>query len=344
MKTNQFLPLMAALLMAPSALLAQNTATTTPVGYVTQEIRTGTFNVIGFNLMTPALTTGSVTSISTDGLTINDTAANLTSSLPANKTYSVEIISGAAIGYVFQFNTWSQTSITLGSAIPGLDVGAKYIVRANRTLQELFPSGAPLTGAALTPTNADIVWVPNGSGGYTQYWYKTNAAQGAIGWWTTNDGTTRGSLVSTEVPLLFTDAILVQRKSAATTSLVISGEIKKTSSNPLVNTGFNLVSINPPSGLSLFTAGFFPNNFAGAALTPVNADILWVPNGTGAYTQYWYKTNASQGAIGWWTTADGTTRGAQVTEDVQLPAGCFIQRKGTARFMSINVPAFFSGL
>jgi hypothetical protein len=294
--------------------------------------------------MTPSLVTGSVTSISNDGLIISDTGVNLITALPANQTYSIEITSGAALGYVFQFNSWSESSVTVGSAIPGLEIGAKYTIRANRTLQQLFPSGAPLTGAALTPTNADIVWVPDGRGGYTQYWYKTNAAQGAIGWWTTNDGVTRGSLVTSVIPLLFTDAILVQRKTAATTSLVLSGEIKKTSSNPLVNTGFNLVSINPPSGLSLFTAGFFPNNFTGAALTPVNADVLWVPDGVGGYTQYWYKTNAAQGAIGWWTTSDGLTRGSLVAEDVQLPAGCFIQRKGTARFMSINVPSFYSGL
>jgi hypothetical protein len=128
-------------------------------------------------------------------------------------------------------------------------------------------------------------------------------------------------------------------------NLVLTGEVKTTGSTPYILQGFNAVSINPPAGLTLFNAGFAPgSNFAGAAVNPSTADILWVPNGLGGFTQYWYKTNASQGAIGWWTTSDGVNRGSRVSDDVNLPANCYIQRKGTAKFMAINVPSSYSNL
>jgi hypothetical protein len=258
--------------------------------------------------------------------------------------HTIEITSGTAIGSVREFSSFTGTTVTISAAITGLAVTDKYIIRQNPTLQEIFPVGL-LTGAALTPGNADVVWVPNGSGGYDRYWYKSNANQGAIGWWTTVDGTTRGVQVTQDIPLLYTDGILVQRKSGSDKNLVLTGEVKTTPSIPYVLTGFNPVSINPPAGLTLFTAGFAPGtNFAGAALTPGNADILWVPNGLGGFTRYWYKSNANSGAVGWWTTADGTTRGSQVTTDVVLPPNCKIQRKGSAKFMSIAVPSSYSSL
>jgi hypothetical protein len=126
--------------------------------------------------------------------------------------------------------------------------------------------------------------------------------------------------------------------------LVVAGEVKTTGSTPYILNGFNTISINPPVGLTLFTAGFYPNNFTGAALTPPNADILWVPDGLGGFTKYWYKTSATQGAIGWWTTVDGSTRGVQVLADVTLPPNCYIQRKTTPKFMPLAVPANYSNL
>lgn len=323
---------------------AQTTAYTTPVGYTTQTMKPSVFNNVGFNIVTPSLAAGAISDITNSGLTLTDSQANFNTALVAGKMHTVEISSGPSVGYVFEFTSWTNTTINLVSAIPGLQIGDKYIVRQSRTLQGLFPSGAPLTGAALNPTNADVVWVPNGSGGYTQYWYKTSATQGAIGWWTTVDGTTRGVQVTSDVPLLYTDCLLVQRKTGLDQNLVLTGDVKKTPTIPYILTNFNRVSINPPVGLTLFSGGFYPDNFTGAALTPTNADVLWVPDGLGGYTQYWYKTSATQGAIGWWTTVDGTTRGVNVTVDVDLPPGCLIQRKSTPKFMKIAVPSSYSNL
>lgn len=319
------------------------TAYTTPVGYTTQVLKPSIFNNVGLNVLKPTIAAGPITAISVDGLTLTNAAATLIAALPVGKMCTIEITSGAAIGSVREFSSWTDTTVTISAPIAGLALTDMYIIRGSLTLQEAFPVGL-LTGAALTPPNADIVWVPDGLGGFTRYWYKTSATQGAIGWWTTVDGLTRGVQVTADVPLFYTDGILVQRKAGVDKDLVISGEVKKTGSSPFILSGFNAISINPPVGLTLFTGGFFPNNFAGAALTPPNADILWVPDGLGGFTRYWYKTSATQGAIGWWTTPDGLVRGSQVTTDIPLPPNCKIQRKGAAKFMSLAVPSSYSNL
>jgi hypothetical protein len=337
---NTFPYSVCAAILACSIAQGQTTATTTPVGYTTQTLLPNTFNNVGLNVLTPTLTAGVLTDVV--DVVLTDSTADFTTALPAGKMCTIEITSGAAIGAVQEFISWTGTTITLPGAITGLQIGDKYIIRKDLTLQELFPAGAPLTGGALNPANADIVWIPDGVGGYTKYWYKTNVTQGAIGWWTTVDGATRGALVTLDIPLLYTDGILVQRKTGVNKDLVISGEVKKTATSSYILNGFNTISINPPAGLTLFTAGFYPTNFTGGALNPANADILWVPDGTGGYTKYWYKTNALQGAIGWWTTVDGATRGEQVVSDVVLPPAVKIQRKSTAKFMSIAVPSSYS--
>jgi hypothetical protein len=333
-----------AALVASSTAFAQTPAYSKPSGYTTQVLKPSVFNNVGINVQTPSKASGTITAVSGDFLTLTDSSASLTSALTAGKMHTIEITSGTAIGAVREFSSFTGTTVTISAAITGLAVTDKYIIRQNPTLQEIFPVGL-LTAAAVTPGTADIVWVPNGSGGYDRYWYKSNASQGAIGWWTTVDGTTRGVQVTEDIPLLFTDGILVQRKGGVDKNLVLTGEVKTTGSTPYILQGFNAVSINPPAGLTLFNAGFAPgSNFAGAAVTPSTADILWVPNGLGGFTQYWYKTNASQGAIGWWTTSDGVNRGSLVSDDVNLPANCYIQRKSTAKFMAINVPSSYSNL
>jgi hypothetical protein len=341
---KNLLPLTAIVALAASSLSSAEPAYSKPSGYTTQVLKPSIFNNVGINVQTPTRASGAISAVGVDGLTLTDSSASFASALTAGKMHTIEITSGTATGAVREFISFTGTTVSISASITGLAINDKYIIRQNRTVQEIFPVGF-LTGAALTPSTADIVWVPNGNGGYDKYWYKNNASQGVIGWWTTTDGLTRGAQVTQDIPLLYTDGILVQRKSGVAKNLILVGEVKTTGSNPYILNGFNAISINPPVGLTLFTAGFAPgSNFSGAALTPSTADILWVADGNGGYVQYWYKINATQGAIGWWTTVDGVTRGTRVLTDVDLPANCYIQRKGAAKFMPIAVPSGYSGL
>jgi hypothetical protein len=313
---------------------AQTTATTTPVGYSTQSLPANTFTLVGFNLLTPKVATGTLTGVS--GATLSDTNVNFTSLLTDGKTYIVEIDDGpgTADGTVQEFNVWSGDSITLPAAVTGLAVGDRYSVRIAPTLQQVFPVGF-LAGSALA-TTADKVWVPTGPGTYVKYWYKTTAP---AGWRTTTTGSNDTGAVTADVPLISIDGLLIEKKGTAK-QLVLTGEVKTTGSNVFLAQGYNLISINPPVGLTLFTAGLV-GDIAGSALA-TTADILWVPSGTGSYTRYWYKTTAP---AGWRTTTTGSNDTGAVTTDVNLPPSILIQRKSaTAKVVTLDVPASYSDL
>lgn len=321
-----------AALSAAGFASAAETAYTTPVGYTTQTLAANTFNNVGLNVNTPTLAAGVLTGVS--GAVLSDSAVNFTTVLPAGKTCVLEITSGTAIGTVQDFVTWSGSDITLPAAVTGIAVGDKYSVRVAPTVQDIFPVG--FLAGGLGASNADKVWVPTGAGTYTKYWYKTNAP---IGWHTTTTGLNDTGLVSGDIPLLYIDGILVEKKTVAK-DLVISGEVKKTGSNALIIPGFNLVGISPPVGLTLFTSGL-QGDIAGG-LGASNSDIVWVPVGGGAYVKYWYKTNAP---IGWHTTTTGLNDTGLVAVDPVLPPAIKIQRKGvSSKVITMDVPVAYSNL
>lgn len=311
---------------------AQTTAYTTPVGYTTQTLAANSFNLVGINLMTPTLVASKVTGV--NGAVISDSTINFTTALPAGKTCVLEITSGAAAGTVQEFTAWTGADVTVPAAIAGVAAGDSYRVRVAPTLQELFPVG--FLAGGFGATNADKVWVPTGTGGYTKYWYKTNAP---IGWHTTTTGGNDTGLVSGDIPLVYIDGLLVEKKGVAK-DLVLSGEVKTTGSNALLAQGFNLLGVTPPVGLTLFTSGLQGDLAGGFGVS--NADVVWVPAGGGAYTKYWYKTNAP---IGWHTTTTGSNDAGLVAADVNLTPGVFIQRKSaTPKVVTWDVPASYSTL
>lgn len=342
MKT--LIPLTAlAALIASTAAYGQTPAYSKPSGYTTQVLKPNKLNYVGINVLTPSLASGAITDIESAGLALQDSKATFLTALPAGKMFTLEIVSGSATGSVREFVAFTKTKVTITASIANLKVGDKYIIRKNPTLQEIFPAGAPLTGGASTPSTADIVRVPNGDGTDTRYWYKTTTTNGPIGWWTTTDGKTRGVQVTSDIPLLYTDGIQVNRRAGVDVNLVLTGQVKTTSSRPYVVTGSNPVSINPPVGATLKNSGL-KNYMQGAASSPATADILWVPTKNMNLKGYWYKNSSVGGEIGWYTTTDGITAGTLVTTKVNLSPSCLIQRRGAARFMRISVPSSYADL
>jgi len=313
---------------------AQVTAYTTPVGYTTQTLAASTYNLVGFNVLTPTLAAGTLTGVS--GATLTDTNVNFTTLLTAGKTYVIDITTGTAAGTVQEFVSWGTpdvNSITLPSAVAGIAVGNSYAVRIAPTLQDIFTT---VLSSSLSAGNADIVWVPDGAGGYTKYWMKNGTPPV---WHTTVTGSTDGGLVTGDVPLPYIDGVLVQKKLNAGT-LVLSGEVKKTGSSALIAGGglYNLVSVVPPVGVTLFTSGLQGN--IASSLSAGNADIVWVPDGAGNYAKYWLKNGTP---TIWHTTVTGASDTGLAT-DVNLPAAIFIQRKGASTVVPFTVPASYSSL
>jgi hypothetical protein len=331
MKSRSILALTA---FASAGLALGQPATTNPVGYTSQTLVQNTINLVGFNVLNPVLVVSTITAIgSVENPSLSDSNTNFSTFLTSGKMYTVEIVDGDAAGTVQEFNDWSENEIFVPVSIPGVSIGDKYTVRVCPTLQEIFPVGL-LAGSSFA-TTADKVWVPNGPGSYTKYWYKTS---NPVGWCITTTGSNNAGAVTNDIPLISTDGILVEKKGT-TKEFVLTGEVKTTGSNVLLGTGLNLISINPPMGLTLFTSGL-QDDIAGSSFAST-ADIVWVPTGAGSYTKYWYKTS---NPVGWCITTTGSNNAGAVSLDVDLPPSVFIQRKSTPKSVSLNVPASYSNL
>lgn len=313
---------------------AQTAVYTAPVGYTTQTLAANRQNLVGINVMNPVIASGSFTAVS--GATLTDSNTNFTQAITAGKTAVLEITSGSGTvpGTVQDFVTWSGNSITLPAAVTGVAVGNTYRIRLAPTLQDIFPVGT-LAGSVIAST-ADKVWIPTGPGTYDRFWYKTSAP---AGWRKTTNGSNDTGAVTGDVPLLYIDGIIVEKKGTAK-DLVLTGEVKTKGSNVLLAQGQNLISVIPPTGSTLFNAGL-QGDIAGSALAST-ADIVWVPNGSGSFVRYWYKSTSP---AGWRTTSTGSDNTGAVSVDVPLPPSILIQRRSaTPKVVTMDVPAAYSSL
>lgn len=165
MKPKSMKTILLAALMAPGALFAQTTATTTPVGYVTHTVAgnvanepSGADTYISPVLVTAADFTGE-TSIPVTGA-----VATFASGVPLalNDAYIVEITAGANEGWWSRILSTSATTVTAQDEFPAsLPAGTKLVVRKLPTLNSfLGENSLGLTGSdqvlLLDPVNQQV--------------------------------------------------------------------------------------------------------------------------------------------------------------------------------------------
>lgn len=312
---------MLAALVASASAYGQTEAKTKPVGYETITLNANQFNVIGLRLQGASVAGGALDTIGTTSVTDNE--GNFASTLSASKTYILEITSGTLSGLTVEA-TWTSGNVlntpdNLSQA--GITAGTTYNLRPALTLEEIFGTTNSVLTKGLTSVSADVVWIPNGVGGYNQY-YLSNAST----WKNAN-----GNALAPNIPIVYTDGVFVQKRGSGAV-LTLSGEVKTGGSTvPLVN-GFNLVSTVYPAGATLQNLGLEDDVQKG--LTSVNADIIWVPDGTGNYKQY-FLNNSNV-----WKYADNTVAPA----DVALTSGILIQRKGASKVFTFTSPSAYGSL
>jgi hypothetical protein len=337
MKT--LIPLTAlAALVASSTAFAQTPAFSKPSGYTTQSLPANTISLVGINLQNPSVVKSTITAIS--GTQLTDSQQNFSTLLTAGKTYIIEIVTGSSAGGVEWFATWSGNTLTLASTLnmPSLAVGNQYTIRLAPTLQQLFPSGSLTTFGLANLSAADKVWVQQSNGTFLRYAVKTGAN---AGWHITSNGLSSGGLITADIPVVTTDGLLVEKKAVAG-SHVNTGEVKTTPTTAYTTQGFNLVSINPPAGSTLFTCGLNGDLATFGLANVTNADKVWVPQGNGTFIRYALKTGAN---AGWYTTSNGVAVGSLVSSDVTLPASIYIQQiSATPKRISFTVPESYNSL
>ena len=331
--------------LAACGLGMAQTAYTTPVGYTTSSLLQG-FNALGLNLQTPTLAAGLLGNVT--ATTVTATGLNFTPI--AGRLYILEITTSPAapnlVGAIFEIpaanisgNTVTVTTIPATNLVTlGLTSTATYKLRIAPTLEGIFTtaplaSGGVLT-AALSSTNADIVWIPTGTGNYIQYYLRSGA--------TPEFRAVSTNTASPNVPVVYADGFFIQKKATSVASLTISGEVKTIGTTSSAAQGFNLVAAVAPVGLNLANSGVETN--LTAALSATTADVIWVQNPNLTYTQYFRRSGALVGS-GWRVSGGTVNLTIPQAEAVSLSAGFLVQRKAaSATNLNLKVPASYSSL
>ena len=258
-----------------------------------------------------------------------------------NRIYVLEFTSGSANGAVFEIPAslivGNTVTITTNPATNLVDLGIQttdsYNLRLAPTLEEVFTTVSLSNGgvllAGISSLNADVVWVPSGPNTYDQYFLHTTGQFRQAG--TTTP--------APNVPIIYPDGFLIQKKSSVGASLTVTGQVKTSQTISMLGGGFNLISVVAPVGATLANIGFEDDIQPG--ISPVGADVVWVQNQSLSFDKYFLHTSLN------WRNVE--TRTVNLTpaevQAIVLPEAVLIQRKSnTPVMLSIEVPEEYSDL
>jgi hypothetical protein len=290
-------------------------------GYRTQNLGQG-FNVVGVNLHNPVVSGGSITAEADAVVTVDNDLAAVDA---AAATYIFEVTDGdqkGAIAEIVSVDAGAGT-VTLDGAL-GAGVGSAYSIRKAPTLNETF---GDLTGGP-TAATADNVYIPTGNPAPANFdiFFKSSVSgnfrkAGAF------------SDPAKPVSFLYSDAVLVERKSADPLPLVITGMVKTVGTVVNVTQGFAPVAVSAPVGGTLQSSGL--TAFLTAGPTAATADVIYVPTAPGAFDLYF--TSSVSGNI----RKAGAFADAA---DVPVDNGLLIERKSAGTAGLYDVPSYYEAL
>ncbi len=316
-----------ALLGALFAVGAANAASTTPVGYETLSLQSG-FNYLGLRLHAATVSAGTFETVTANQVT--DTGSDLGALLDDNTTYVLEINNGSGVVQEFLGSAATGDSISLVSDITGsVSAGASYQIRPAATLASVFGANnsAGLATGFFGP-GGDIVFVPDGAGGFAQYYYD----EGESSWADSNGVVVDGA----SVPLVYLDGVVIA--ATGDLSLTVTGEVKKTSTSQLLlSESFNYLGSVYPAGATLASSFDAAIPTLDKGFFGPGGDTFFVPDGAGGFNQYYYDDGESS----WADATSGTVIDAT---QVDLPAGVLVFNTGAAAPLLNSAPASYSSL
>jgi hypothetical protein len=218
----KFLSTAALAAAAITPCLAQTTATTKPVGYRTETVTAGVFNLMSPNLDNKIGAAGAIDAEA--GTTLTDNDVDFVAAFAATDVLILTITSGAAAGTVQDVTSFTQHTLVTAqdiSNLAGVDPGVQYEVRKVQTVSDLFGAANEAGLQAGTSVTADLIWIPNGTGGYDQVFRSTGGLPG-VGWRQVGGGATDAA--GKAIP--FTDSFFIQRKGATNLDLVFVGHVR----------------------------------------------------------------------------------------------------------------------
>jgi len=352
---KKFIALLSGAAFLMSSAFAQGVATD-PVGYVTEVISPGTFNFLGFNLSQPVVAAGAFESATST--TLIDAEGDFVAALSEAGQHFVKLTDGSdvsIIGINTEVSAASATALTVNDDLSSVVVsGTAYEVRKSLTVGDIFGESneLDLEGAiAGDRTNADVIWIPDASGGFTQVFYNATPGSGfgalSVGW----KSATTGNSDAVNTPIYFTSGVFIQVKrtsfdpgesgyvDANSKNLVISGAVQTEKSQVVLEEGFNFISRVFPGGVTLADSDLETIIEGALAGNRTNADIIWIPDGVGGYDKYFYNSTAGSGfgalSVGW----RGATTGDADASSAELKSGVIIERKGSPVMVVLNLAA-----
>jgi uncharacterized protein (TIGR02597 family) len=307
--------------------LAQTTATTDPVGFITLDIAgaaaagSTAISLKGLGLTRPVEYQGSAETAGTNTLVDNEAVWTDNQFNGANGAYYVEIASGPGAGTTYDISatTAATKTITLAQNLAsGVTNGVTFKVRKQWTLGAVF--GAT-NEAGLTSGNdaatSDQVQIWNGTG-FSSYYFRAGA-----GWRSSTDANTDavGALIYPD------DGLVVRRISAGAKNVILMGSVKMGQSSFPVQTGMNFLSNVYAAPVTLQGSGLVASGLTGGP-DPANADQVLLWDGTGYKGFYYQELPPAQGGTGWRSSGDSVADAGSTP--IPVGAAVVIKRKGAA--------------
>jgi len=309
---------------------------TTPVGYETIDLPAGIeYQITGLRLQKPAISIGAVTDLSDDTFTDDDT--DFDELLTPGVTYILEITNGTANGVIQEIVEWGVASgntindlvVVTDLQTLGVQVGDSYKLRPAPILEELFDTSNLTPG--FSSAQADLVWVPDGVGGYDRYFISALVGNP---WRNVATG-----LNAPNVPIIYQDGLLIQKRATSpATSLTVSGEVKASETIAVLNAGtpaspsYNLIGTVYPAGSTIQNSNITSGLVTGFSVA--QADLIWVPDGSGGFVKYFVSSLVGN-------PLKNAATGLDVTTPVPLTPGILIERKGAAINLLITPPTSY---
>jgi len=310
---------------------AQSVAYSKPAGFVTHTLKAQQLNLIGLTLHEPVVYSGSFDAV--EGLALRDSNADYDANLISGSSYVLEIVDNptdpSLNGVIQVITDWTTQEITTTDDLTGdgLVAGAKYNLRAPKTISDVFGSSnrAGLTAGA-NMASADVIWLHNGVGFDKFYYSEGGGFGGGEAGWKDDSGADAG-----DFPIIYTDAVIIQNKALTDKKLVVSGVVKtKAVTLALMEGKFNFISSTYPVGSTLGNSGLETDLVGG--VDKDSSDVVWMPNDEGGYDQYYYSTE------GWKDAQE------QPASDTLLTSGIIIERIGDNANAKLTPPEAYNDL
>ena len=269
------------MLLSGSGLLrAQNRGVTAPIGYRTETLEPGLFNLLSSNLNSPVAAAGDFDSVG--GSTLTDTDVDFSALLSGDSLYTVKVTSGGGEGFstvVFPDSLDPGTLFTVDDlAGAGVTAGDSYEVRPTQTISDLFGSANEAGLQTGNFSQADRIWNASDPPFITPVSYvQDDLEDSGISSSDWQDGAGQSDEGDSSSN--------VGGPSPSISCLRRHVDTPRTTTKLEGDGFFNYLSRVLPVEVTLDDSGLQTSLDTG---DPGTADIVWVPAGGGEFNQYFF--------------------------------------------------------